>query len=522
MLKDNENQFLKGTVALSLSVILTKILGVLFKVPLSYILGDDGMGYFNSAYAIYGFFYILCTAGVPKSLTLILAKNRIENAGEGEEAILKTGLRLFGLIGGVCTLTNILCAPAFIYIIGNSRAYWSLIAVAPSIMFVSMSGVLRGYLNSHERLSEVAVSQLIEGGVKLALGLLLAYAGVKVKAPIYIISALAILGITVGCLISFWYMYIKSNNLKKKNKIGQSSKLSRRKINTEIVKNALPISLSSSLLNICAVLDLTIIIKQLIASGLSEQQANSVYGNYTTLAVPMFNLVIAVLTPIATSYMSRLSHFGLIDDKAGFMTNFNSLIFITAFVAVPASVSFILYSFDILDVLFSVQSSAVGAETLTYLSVGLPFLSLLTAVNTALESKRKIGISVVSLLCGAAVKIVVSYVLISKYNFGILGAPIGTAFSYFVSLMISTFSLEACGVRTRLLRMMLSMYIISTVSFYFPYKLIYSSSLFGSSFVSMAISLIISFSAYLALTLFFTLLKRKNIQNSQKEIINLG
>ena len=69
-LKENRT-FFKGAMSLSLSVILTKILGVAFKVPLSYILTDEGMGYFNTAYAIYGLFYILCTAGVPKSLMLV-------------------------------------------------------------------------------------------------------------------------------------------------------------------------------------------------------------------------------------------------------------------------------------------------------------------------------------------------------------------------------------------------------------------------------------------------------------------
>ena len=76
-MKEERNlAFFKGTLALSISVILTKLLGVAFKVPLSYVLGDEGMGYFNTAYAIYGLFYILCTAGVPKSITLVISAHR--------------------------------------------------------------------------------------------------------------------------------------------------------------------------------------------------------------------------------------------------------------------------------------------------------------------------------------------------------------------------------------------------------------------------------------------------------------
>ena len=101
------NAFLKGTISISISVIITKILGVLFKVPLSYVLGDNGMGYFNSAYAIYGFFYILCTAGVPKSMMLVLSEQRMARGGaQGDACVLKYSLRLFGKIGLISTLFN--------------------------------------------------------------------------------------------------------------------------------------------------------------------------------------------------------------------------------------------------------------------------------------------------------------------------------------------------------------------------------------------------------------------------------
>ena len=98
MIRNNNNAFLKGTLSLSLSVIITKILGVSFKVPLSYVLGDEGMGYFNTAYAIYGFFYILCTAGVPKSITLLMAENRVDERKKDDYVILQSGLRLFSKI----------------------------------------------------------------------------------------------------------------------------------------------------------------------------------------------------------------------------------------------------------------------------------------------------------------------------------------------------------------------------------------------------------------------------------------
>ena len=167
---------------------------------------------------------------------------------------------------------------------------------------------MRGYLNSSEKLTPIAISQLIEGSIKLALGLLLAMIGVKLSASVSVISALSIFGITVGSGISFLYMLIVAFSTKSKLIKKQNDKYSKKYISKQIIKNALPIALCSSLLNLSSTVDLTIIIKRLVAIGMSESYANSMYGNYTTLAVPMFMLIIAVLSPIATSYMPRLTN----------------------------------------------------------------------------------------------------------------------------------------------------------------------------------------------------------------------
>ena len=493
MEKSKSTSFLKGTLALSISVIVTKIIGVGFKVPLSYLLGDSGMGYFNTAYAIYGFFYILCTAGVPKAMTLVLRGQDVaDTGGDNSLYILKSALRLFGTIGLIATLINIICAPALVKFIGNKKALLSIFAIAPSILFVSLSGALRGYLNSYERLTNIAVSQMLEGGVKLVIGLLLAYLGVMKNMPVNVISALAIMGITLGTAISFLYMLISVYYSKAIHKTKQNVVYATHKIGKEILKIALPIALCSSLLNLSSTLDLAIIIKRLIKSGYSEIYANSLYGNYTTLAIPMFTLVISVLAPLSTSYMPRLSSSVARGEDGNFRVELSKLLTITVLISVPASLAFFFYSFDLLDVLFSVQSSAIGADMLILLSMGVCLLAVLTVINTALESRGQIGVTVFSLLLGALSKVAISYLLIGRSGVGILGAPLGTVISYAVSLLVSLFALELSGVKIHTLAVTLSTYIVGIAAFYPPYKLIYSTGVGKQSFVSMVIALSVS------------------------------
>ena len=512
-----KNAFLKGTISISISVIITKILGVLFKVPLSYVLGDNGMGYFNSAYAIYGFFYILCTAGVPKSMMLVLSEQRMARGGaQGDACVLKYSLRLFGKIGLISTLFNIICAPMLARMIGNPGAMLSLLAVAPSIFFVSLSGVLRGYLNSNENLTVIAVSQLTEATLKLGIGLAFSYIGVRIGATVSVIAALAIMGITLGSIGSFAYMYIDAFYCKKKDNMEQRCNFECALIRKRLIKNAFPIALGTSLLNISATLDLVIIIRQLVKNGATELYANSIYGNYTTLAIPMFNLVIAVLAPIATSYMPKLSEHSLRGERDRFLYTLNQLLYVTLIISIPAALSFYFYSFDLLDILFSSQSSAVGAELLACLSLGLCFLSLLTVVNTALESQGRIKATVLSLLLGCIVKLVSSYFLIGKSTFGILGAPIGTVLSYGLSLSVSLIFLEITGYRTRVVVKMLLLLSIGYVSFALPYRFIYATAQMGGAFLSMALSIAVSILMYLVGIGVYFLALRTKCQNAQK------
>ena len=511
---------LKGTLSLSLAVIITKILGVAFKVPLSYILGDGGMGYFNTAYAIYGFFYVLCTAGVPKALTLILLKYRNADGENNDQKILSYTMRLFAKIGALATLLCITCAYALARMTKSTGAFLSIIFVAPAILFVSLGGVLRGYFNSREKFGAIAISQLIEGIVKLLLGLVFACIGARINASISMISALAILGITLGSVLSFIYMYILIYMKNTAQNDRQNCVFDYKIIRCEMLKNALPITVGSSLLNFSAMLDVVIITRRLTDIGMSGEIANALYGNYTTLAIPMFNLVISVLTPVATSYMPRLASNEVLADKKRFSSLLNNLLFITLFIATPAMLAFFFYSFDLLDVLFSVQSSAVGANMLIFLSLGISFLSALTVINTALESQGRMMATFVSLLIGCIVKIVSGYSLIGNRSIGIIGAPLSAVISYFISLAISISFLKKSGVRILAFAQISVFSLIGLISFYPSYTLIYARNIMGNSLMSMILSIGVSMVMYiLILCIIAKLFKEDNILKIYKKSV---
>ena len=185
-----------GALSLTLSAIAVKIIGLIYKIPISSVLGDVGMGYFNSAYTVFAFFYLLCTAGVPKAVMILLSEARARNNTDEENAICLCAVKTFSVIGIVTSVIFLLFAAPISFLIGNTGAFFTMLAIAPSLFFVSVSGVLRGIHAADSRLGMVAVAQLLEGGCKLVIGLLLAMVGMMLGLALEIVSALSILGVT--------------------------------------------------------------------------------------------------------------------------------------------------------------------------------------------------------------------------------------------------------------------------------------------------------------------------------------
>ena len=214
--EQGKDTLLGGALALTVSVIIVKIIGFFYKLPLSHILGDEGMGYFNSAYSIFTFFYMLCTGGIPRAVSITVTESLAKGRGEGASKILGVCLKLYVSIGIIFTLILMLFSSGFARLIGNSQAAFSLFCIAPSLSFVAASGVLRGYLNGRMRMKEIAFSEVLEGAVKFIFGLMFAMLGVRADMPTHMISALTILGVTSGTFVGTLFLSVCSKSEKNK------------------------------------------------------------------------------------------------------------------------------------------------------------------------------------------------------------------------------------------------------------------------------------------------------------------
>lgn len=457
--RDYKSGMIKGAVWLAASGLIVKLLGLLYKIPLSYVLTDEGMGYFNSAYTVYTFFYLICSAGIPKAISILTSSAISDGSDEKVREIYKTAMLIFSALGVAITVIFLLSAKPISVFIGNTGAYFTMIAIAPSIFFTCISGVLRGYFNGAMRFAPIAVSEACSAIGKTLLGLGFAWLGCKFNNSLEIVSAMTILGTTVGSFLGFAYLAMCKRSEKKNVKTKQKKFFSfgSPKITKELFKLSIPITLTAAIGSISSIVDLTVIMRRLQNIGFSEFQSGVIYGNYTTLVIPMLNLIgtlVVPLTSVLLPFVSKKSTeavFEMISERISF------IIRILFFFIVPATVIFLFRSREVLMILFEDSSAVMAAPLLVMLAPSMIFMPLTAVVNTSLEGMGDTRIPLISLLSGALIKCILTIVLIGNDNFEILGAPFSTGFSYMISFLISFCYIKfAKGVNIKIVRYVIS------------------------------------------------------------------
>ena len=437
--RQSEKVIINSAFSLTVSVILVKILGLIYKVPLSYILSDEGMGYFNAAYTVFSFFYIICTTGIPKAISILISEAEGEGNSEKVMQIYNTSFKMFFIFGAVISVFFFILSLPISILTGNRGAYYSMALIAPSILFVCASGIIRGLFNGHLKFFPIAVSELISGACKLILGLALAYLAKYLGYGFELISAFTIFGTTLGSFFGFLYLFFKKEEFLRLNP--KQKKTLSPKLGKKILKIAIPLTITSAIGSISNIIDLTIIMQRLRSSGNTELQAAILYGNYTTLAIPMLNLVATLIAPLSAVLLPIISKEKSKCDSSRITRQVSDACKILLFISVPVSILFLFKSQEILSLIFEDSSAVMAAPLLSLIAPGIIFMSLLTVINSVLEGMGNTKTPMISLVFASVVKIVVSYILIGRSDFGLLGASIGTTLSYFVGMCISLYAL---------------------------------------------------------------------------------
>lgn len=470
---------MKGAGVLAACSLIGKALGALYRLPLTTILGGEGMGEYQLVTSMYVLFFTLACGGLPAAVSRTVAADR----GTPRLALVVAGI---GAASGLAfALIFVALSPLFSMIQGNGGTV-TYLAVAPAIVFASLLAGLRGYFQGKGNLMPTSVSQIIEQAVKLTVGLWLAR--ILVRGGAVPGAAGALIGVSVSEIVASGavaaFLMIKTpESTENEIKIAESTekllaasgleaasdvvldpdgtdnpsesrsrknagtprkairKTEVKSIAKAIIAAAVPVTAGALVMPLTGVADSFTVVNILAARGLEAAEATARYGLVGGTVSTLVNLPVTVAYAFAAALLPRVA--GAANrEKANREIAFSVRL---AFVfSVYVSAIYVIFARDIIEILYPSLSVFHKNLTTTLLRAEAPavtYSSLLGVVTAALQGSGKAGKAAKNLLIGGAAKVAVSAV--SLYFSGVVGACVGTTACYAITLVLDVIELRA-------------------------------------------------------------------------------
>ena len=436
---------MKGTLILTVAGIVVKVIGSLNWIFVSRILGGEGIGLYQMAFPIYFFAFTISTAGVPVAISIITAERVALKDVWGAKRIFKIAMSLMFFTGIVFTALTYFGAQWLIdfHFIRDPRAYWSVVALAPAIFFVTLLASSRGYLQGWQRMTPTAVSQIVEQIFRVITMIL--FASLLLPYGIDFAAAGASLGAFAGAvtglivLVYFHWKLEKDITLEYGRDIqpnADSEKSSTWKIIKRIFALSLPVSAASIMLPVVSNLDLAIVPQRLEVAGYTVNEATELFGYLTGMAVPLVNLATILTASLAVSLVPAISKAKALNNDELVYSQTASGIRISNFVCFPAFIIVMVLATPISTLIYNAPGAgpAVWVSSFSIVLLGLHQVS--TAV---LQGLGHPSIPMINMIIAAAAKVALNWILTAIPALGIMGAAWATAADMGVAAVINLF-----------------------------------------------------------------------------------
>ena len=429
--------FIKGAMILMIANILVKVIGAVFRIPLTRAVGDYSMGLYSASYKYYTILLTIATAGIPLAISKMISESRALGRVQESKRIFRIAFLFCIALGGFGTLFMIVFANPLAALANNHEVATSVLALAPAVLLISIAAGLRGFFQGQNNMLPTGLSQVLEALSRLFVGLFLALLFIKLSYEPKYIAAGAITGVTIGTGLSALLLTVLYF-ISKKRRDAHDAELSEsgecrtgKQILKALLALAIPVTLAALVVNLTNAIDLVLVTNRLGVLGYDTIKITSLFGIYDNYAIPLFNLVPSVIISLNVSITPVVAAAYARRDFETLHGTLMSAIRLVVIISLPAAVGIGVLANPILSLLFGAGASAdTAAPVLVILSVASVFLCVASLTSTALQALGKPLVPVGTMVLGAVVKIVANYVLIAIPGIELKGAAIGTVLCY--------------------------------------------------------------------------------------------
>ncbi len=432
---------LTGTLVLTAAGIVVKIIGSLNWVILSRVLGGEGMGLYQMAYPLYFLALSVSSAGIPVAISIITAERVAARDYRGARRVFRISLLLLAATGLFFSLLLFFGASWLIQerFIRDPRAYYSLVALAPAIFFVTILSSFRGFLQGWQIMTPTAVSQIVEQVVRVITMLVfatwLAARGIEYSAAGATFGAAP--GALAGLLVILMYYWRQRALLSPRTEPEDTlTAQPTGEIIGRIFRLSLPISVSSVMLPVVANLDLFIVPLRLEHAGYTVEAATEMFGYLTGMAVPLVNLATVMTGALATSIVPAVSEANSLGARELLHRRTEAGFRLANIVTIPALAGVWVLAEPLAMMLYHAPQAAPAVRTLSWAIVLLGVHQVSTGV---LQGMGRTFIPVKNMTISAAAKVGLNWTLTAMPALGIVGAAWATVADIGIAALLNIY-----------------------------------------------------------------------------------
>lgn len=489
--KRKSQSLLNGAMVLAAATLIVKIIGILYKIPLSNMVGAVGRGYFDSAYNLYIPIYTISMAGLPVAVSKLVSQNMALGRYRDVRMIFKVAARLFLITGTLGTLLLLILSYPYAYLAKSLEALPAIFAITPSIFFCCIMSIYRGYYNGMRNMTPTAMSEVWEAVGKVVFGLACAKLSItygysrfeqgltvygktvaneaEAASAIYpYAAAAAAIGVTVGTIVGMVYMMIlykvKGDGITRRELASSPKPETSNGIAKALMGLAIPVVASSLVFSVTNLIDSMTIQNRLatmiegnldfirnlynaqlsVSNILDADIPKYLYGAYT-MSLDFKNLIPSITMTLGVSAIPALSAAWALKDKKQLKTSVESVLRVTMMFSLPAGIGMGVLAYPILQMMYETGKSAdavsIAAPIMAAYGYTIFLISLSQPMTNMLQALGKAKIPVISLSVGAIAKVITNYIFIGIPSVNINGAVVGTVVCYTIIVVINLVAL---------------------------------------------------------------------------------
>lgn len=562
--KVHRQSFLHGALILVIAIVIEKIIGAIYKIPLSWVITSLGYGYYQNAYSVYSPMFSIATAGFPVAISRMVSENYYHGRFRDIRQIHRASVRIF-LVLGVLSLTLMLALskPYTYFVLRGSNAQAALpaiYAIAPAVFFASMMSIYRGYYEGLRNMTPTAISEVIEAVSKLLFGLsaaiLIVNSGLKEYAQygtVYGIkqanetfakiatlpyaAAGAIFGVTLGGFFGFLYLflYYKKNGdgITREMLLSSPRPIPMKLTISRLVRTAIPVALGSLAINLSSFVDgmllqsrigdllktsadtlmnmYSSLIPQEYAS--TDKMASFLYGCFGN-ATNLFMLVPALTQAFGVSALPSVTEAWTEGNPKHIRRSMESVMRIVTLITIPSGIGLSVFSMPIAALIWpdSDQGPQIIGRILVILGLASTFAATSTPINSMLQAVGRVDIPVKLLGVGLVIKIITNYTLVGIPEVNILGAGTGSLLCYLITTIMALYFLfRVTKIRMNYFAIFFKPLLASLLSIGLSYLIFRAVSVFISEKIAVCFAMVLAVVLYGVCVLWFRILSKHDI-----------